>query len=459
MQHYLFLDQNVLSTNATGTTQTTFEYYADGNAVNPTRFPYEFPTGEDVNITGIHLNDLQRSGDIDDYIDLHNTVIIYNRTATQDNYRSTRQIGEFGSAFVSADSNFSSSTILLHGQWSSLTADFRPQPNNWSMIYTGTDGAFPFPNYVLQNTPLNSYMDVEILKGEYSGGAEIPTTQTITRASDLEYLVDTNLDSLERNNLLLSQTINGTEKYFIPIAIKRKLNSFGTNALSDSKFGYYSTSDNSLYVFGESTAAVGSVTVNSITNSYTKYKTFVSTSGAVLSDYAMKIDSGSLPTSAADFNNNPTTYGVAFNTGAAYYWPFILTVEYETCSTPSPTGGTWELHYDGNYKDPKNIPAPVTNIRNGEEVKLAAGPKRDGYTFKKWCTDKEGKASCFDAETNFENTTGSSKVTLYAQWGDTNGADNKDTGVFSYVISFIAVGTIAGTIYYVSKKKNLFKQI
>ena len=78
---------------------------------------------------------------------------------------------------------------------------------------------------------------------------------------------------------------------------------------------------------------------------------------------------------------------------------------------------------------------------------------------KKWCTDKEGKASCFDAETNFENTTGSSKVTLYAQWGDTNGGDNKDTGVFSYVISFIAIGPIAGTIYYVSKKKNLFKQI
>lgn len=456
VQHYLFLDHNVLRVG----NETLFEYYDAGSSVNATIFPYEFPIGEDVEIVDVNLNQLTGSSDIRDYIALHNTVILYTQSESQNAYRSTERPELYGDTFVSSSTReYASSSILLHGQWGNLDGYFEPQENNWSYINPGDDSDYPFEQYVLQKTPLNSYMEVSLYKGEIDrSGNATPGSDSIEEASDLDYLVETPLEELEAEDLLYweDEDLYGEDvnKYFVPIAIERNLDSFD-DFDDDVIFGYYT--DGALFAFGESSESV--VTVDSIKNSYEKYKDFVNGGGTNTAGYVTQITSGTIPSDSDDFNENPSYYGISFNTGAAYYWPFILTVEYETCSTPSSSADKWSLEYNGNHKDAKNIPAGVSDILEGESVKLANGPERTGYTFKKWCTDKDGKGSCYNAGDNFKNETGESKVILYAQWGDTNTTNNGDTGVFSYVISFIAVGAIAGTIYFVSKKKNLFKQI
>lgn len=473
LQNYLFLDSNALytgidedgSSTTTNDKKTLFEFYARSNGYQTvTEFAYEFPN-EDVTIKNIYLNNFNSNNDqarnesIQDYVTYHNMVLNWAEANDRLNndYRTANPSEIYGAVFVTNpyEDGYSSNSLLLHGQWTNYSADLQPIANKWQQISTASDDLTPFKNYVLQNTPALSGMNVTMYKGiSQDDGSLTPTNSELTVT-----LLNNIVNSESKTELGYWQS---QDKYSLPVSIRRKLSN--ENVVNDAIFGY--SDGDTLFVFGTDTSdnsgsgvTIGSLTELEENSSYAKYKEYIHDNATETDDYVVQVTSPGTGFTSNNFTKNPSNYGVDFNIYESYQWPVVMSVEYETCSTPNPEGGTWELHYDGNYKDPKNIPAPETNLRYDEEVKLAAGPKRDGYTFKKWCTDKEGKAKCYDAETKITNPTGESKVTLFAQWGATNGADNKDTGVFSYIISFIAVGAIAGTIYYVSKKKNLFKQI
>ena len=143
----------------------------------------------------------------------------------------------------------------------------------------------------------------------------------------------------------------------------------------------------------------------------------------------------------------------------SYYWPVVLNVEYQTCDSTS--NEQWTLSYDGNVNDNSvtNIPskqdAPI-----GTDIKVdSKKPSRNGYAFLKWCETENGNGKCYDPGETVVSPETSTTVTLYAQWGKGGTTDNEKTGVVSYVIGFISVGVVAGSIYFIAKKKNLFKQI
>lgn len=144
------------------------------------------------------------------------------------------------------------------------------------------------------------------------------------------------------------------------------------------------------------------------------------------------------------------------------YWPVILNIEYEVCPTSSnPEGENWTLKYDLNTDDDTATGKPADQTEKvGADIKVdAKKPKRDGYTFQSWNTEKDGSGTKYNPDDTFKSDGTTETKYLYAQWGKGGTTDNEKTGVASYVIGFISVGLVATGIYLVAKKKNLFKQI
>lgn len=143
----------------------------------------------------------------------------------------------------------------------------------------------------------------------------------------------------------------------------------------------------------------------------------------------------------------------------AYYWPFVLNVEYKVCGAESATK-TWDLEYNENTcDDVTNMPSSKSNLELNKETDIdSRKPNCEGYTFKKWCINKDGSGDCYESGDKITSSTPQT-ITLFAQWGKAGNETQKPTGVVSYVIGFIAVGLVAGGIYLVAKKRNLFKQI
>lgn len=142
-----------------------------------------------------------------------------------------------------------------------------------------------------------------------------------------------------------------------------------------------------------------------------------------------------------------------------YYWPFVLNVEYQVCGANQATE-TWDLEYDENTDDDvTNMPSKKSDLELNKETDIdSRKPNREGYTFKNWCTNKDGTGDCYDAGGKITSST-SQTIILYAQWGKAGSEPQKPTGIGSYVLGFMTVGLVAGGIYLVAKKKNLFKQI
>lgn len=171
--------------------------------------------------------------------------------------------------------------------------------------------------------------------------------------------------------------------------------------------------------------------------------------------------------SANDFfeNNNNFTYVEEKPDvlgSSTFYWPAILNVEYEICPTSSnPEGENWTLKYDLNTDDDTATGKPADQTEKvGASIKVdAKKPKRDGYTFQSWNTEKDGSGTKYNPDDTFKSDGTTETKYLYAQWGKGGTTDNEKTGVVSYVIGFISVGLVATGIYLVAKKKNLFKQI
>lgn len=472
LQNYLFLDVNAYGVGNVFENSTSGGNYSDGYQTT-TVFPFEFDNSAEI--TNISYSELKNDSDISNYINMHNIAVVRNNADKnlEDKFHYYKGTDKYGASFASNTSSdyYSTNTILLHGVWGKVSSDFNAIENTWSTI--NGDSNAPFYKYVLQNTPVKTGMNVTIHYGKWSGGKSIPTTTALNNSSmsTLQQYVDDPLKAHD-SDLLGYEKVNGSEMYTFPISITRKITD---NSFKNAKFGYYysGNNSNSLFVFGSLDSGAAK-TVDNAKNSYDNYKQWMESNSSksenekidcVTAGKCYEVDlssSGLTGLTATNFNKDPKgTTGIDFNIGGDYYWPFVLNVEYKTCGNAGdPTEGNWNLKYDANAdgNPVNNIPDEVTNIALNATVDVAEGPTRDGWTFKQWCTNPNGSGQCVDAGGKITSDK-SKTVILYAQWGQTGTTTNGKTGIVSYIISFVAVGAIAGGIYYVSKKKNLFKQV
>lgn len=412
---------------------STFAGYEDGYKTYAL-FKYLFPeeSGKEVNILNTQLlsfssntsakNSITTGGYYGDLVRLYNNkdnVLNGSDETIRGNYE-TKYNGDYKVVKV------------LHGKWAKK--DENSTPSTWNNIPPeGTE----FEKVVVQNLV---DANVTINSAQYSGSRFSDYSYTGT---DLKKFF-TELTSSDNSNFIYK---DGNEKYFA-LGILRKFSDSDISALDTKTFGQKCVSGNaycsditegSYYAFSES--------ASSVSKSYSAYK-------KALNDPDASEEGTDYHTVEVSSND------IDVDTGKSYYWPAVLTVEYEVCTN---TSEKWTLKYDGNTDDNSatNLPQPDT-IKNipvgtGREVD-AKTPSRSGYTFKGWNTEKDGTGTWYKAGQEVKSDV-ADVITLFAQWGDTSKGEQKSTGVASYIIGFISVGIVAGGIYLIAKKKNLFKQI
>ena len=465
LQNYLFLDVEQLQF------ADSFEGFS-GGYTTATHYPFEFDrNAKNIKITYKDIN----SSNVSEYLKLYNYAVVRNNLGENGSYGYTDS-SIYGNSFTNKTaSTYATNTILIHGKWSSSDREFEPISNNWEKLDESS-----FPNYILQSSSIfNSNMNVSVGTAKYQDNGQkiIPNTDKLTE-SYLQEIVSDPDDASDKNLLFYDST---SERLYIPISITRTITGTYSNYVNGAIYGYVQKNTNggvtsyAMVVFGKNdkTENLTLDDVKSTKNSYKYYSDWVRKNSAnainclttKASDsednmcYSIVIDENTFD----KFNNNPKSTGIDFNVYGAYYWPYVMNVEYETCTTSNdPEEGNWNLIYDANANGDSsvtNVPDAVNNISFTSKVKIENGPSRDGYKFSKWCTKKDGTGDCYTAGVDFKNENQDPVVTLYAQWGKTGTTNNSKTGIASYIVSFIAVGAIAGGIYYVSKKKNLFKQI
>ena len=417
LQNYLWLDMNIFEG---GKGKTFMEGYSKdtspGGYQTYTNFPFAFKDTNNYKVTikSIDKNNLTDDSSFDNFWTAFNKA-----TSSLTSYDIDTKIG--GTLVTSAKlSNFADDTILLHGVWSSFDSLGKAKESNWKeKVIDGKD-------YSLQ----------KYLKAEDIG----------TMAIDFHTAYfEKNTFSLEKIKSLpdyfqkvVDDNYNvwgdSTKSNYIPLSITRTLNLSADeikNMLDDYVFGYYDKTEKKWYAH----STVEGTKVEDVKKSYTALI------GDETSRKRIQVEESEID----------------FNTSKSYYWPAVLSVEYEACPKEKKE---WTLEYNDNVDDNS-----VTNVPNSQNAKVGESivvdskiPLREGYTFKEWCENSNGSGKCYSAGEKITSNEVKT-IPLFAQWGKGGTEDNKKTGVMSYVIGFISVGVIAGGIYLVAKKKNLFKQI
>lgn len=441
LQNYMFLDANYFVLDDNG--KTFLEGYSSKNSsggyLTYTVFPYVFSStnGNNINIKWIDTNNFGGGkgsvSELDDYWELAEEEETTDKIYAEVESSSYKKNTDIGSVFITDSSHKSGSyadtSVIFHGVWSSFDKNGKltnERDDNVNYTY-GTD-------YSIQSV-FNKKGNLNLLSVNI-GTALLTTTSSGFKFGSSAYdKLTTNYfqDAVDGN----WEKISASSSY-IPLSINRTIN-YGSSAddvLNEFIYGY--VNGDGIKIFTDSESG----NKDDIKNSYTALK-----------DY---LKNGEKTTNVQTCTNC-TVSDLDFNTGKAYYWPTVLTVEYETCSVT----GEWSVTYDDNVDDTSVTNLPDTQTESvGTNITVSSKkPSRSGYTFKKWCTNSNGSGSCYNAGEEIKYTEGVTNVPLFAQWGESGSTDNKKTGVVSYIIGFAAVGVVAGGIYLISKKKNLFKQI
>lgn len=429
LQNYMFLDKNYISLNSDD--ETFFEGYSSEKAAGGyqtyTHFPYAFleQAGFTTTVTATEKNNFtssNRSSELSQYWEYFNRA-----RSTLSSFKDANKKGDIFVQDSSFSGNYIDNTILLHGEWSSYDADGYPILSNWQAVSGGKD-------YTIQSI-LDAedlvHFKVEIKAAEFYNN-NFQGTSTSVNPTYLQSVID--------NGTNLWEDGNGDE--YIPLSITRTIDLSEEeieDMLNGYVFGY--VDNNGTHIFTKNTTENAS----SINDSYTTLKEYLENPTSTASTHIKT-------------NSNWDEEDLDFNTGKDYYWPVILNVEYTSCSQNT---ANWSVVYDDNVDDTSvnNLPSPQTKPL-GTNINVSTDkPSRNGYVFTKWCETKDGSGTCYESGKTITSPTASKTITLYAQWAKEGSEDNKKTGVMSYIIGFAAVGMVAGGIYLVSKKKNLFKQI
>lgn len=471
LQQYLFLDEESLYNDdlfSNVSDDESAHYKATNGYTTTTEFPYSFPTDVDVKITNVTTKPVTSADEVEKYITLHNNVIGTSNPTANSTY--AKYVAKKGATNVTTALNgYDSSTILMHGQWGKYydTKLEQMQDSTWNQIANSEKTKF-VAHAIQNNSIVSSGAQATVYAGKWNASKN--TVEKNGSAVFTKDYLQTIVDDVKAadDNSLLSSDKNG---YTLPIAIERKVTADVSNAI----FGYIPKNSNDLFVFGtlpSGTAADDAKVSNAKGTSYKKYVEWLNHAERNTKDCAQlglcfqvkKDESGAaLSLDAEAFREDPKKEaGVDFDVYGTYYWPVIVEVEYETTTNSyGVPDGKWKLVYNDNANGDssvENMPAGET-LDVGTNTKAGSAPTRKGYTFTEWCT--EGKKQCYKVGETVPSGKSGELVTLYAQWKGVEGPANESpaTGIASYIISFLAVGAIAGGIYYVSKKKNLFKQI
>lgn len=452
LQNYMFLDANYFKLDSND--KTFLEGYSSsstsGGYLTYTVFPYVFSstTGNAITINWIEPNNFGGGTGNVSYLNKYwelakeekSTDKIYAEVESSSYKKNT----DVGSVFITESnhqgSTYTDTSVIFHGVWSSFDKDGKPINEKMEDIeYTyGED-------YSLQKI-FNKKGKLNLLSANI-GTALLSATSSGFKFASSAYS--------ELTNNYFQDAVDGkwtnisASSSYIPLSINRTIN-YGTtgaeNILNEFIYGYVDE-NNKVIVF---TDATKHTKLSDVNDSYTALKAWLK-AGESSTDRYTKYTINSVGDTSIDSND------LDFNIGKAYYWPTILNVEYQTCSVT----GEWSVTYDDNVDD-----TSVTNLPNsqteslGTNIKVSTDkPSRNGHTFTKWCETENGSGKCYNPGDVIESPSSETTVKLFAQWGETGTTKNEKTGVISYIIGFAAVGVVAGGIYLVSKKKNLFKQI
>ena len=444
LQNYMFLDANYFALNDSG--KTFLEGYSSattsGGYLTYTVFPYVFSnnTANSVKVNWIEENNF--GGGTGTVSALSNYWTLAKKSKTTDTIYLEVQSSSYyaedlniGSVFINdtthKNSTYADNAIIFHGVWSSFDKNGVPTNEKASNINYSYGADYSIQKVFSDNNKLNLITaDVgTALLTTGSNGFKFGTSAY----NDLTTTYFQDMVDNKWNNISVSSS-------YIPLSIKRTIN-YGTagveDTLNDFIYGYVA---DKVYVFTKT----GKTNLNEINDSYTALKEYLANPTGTASTHVVT-------------NTSWTEDDLDFNTGKAYYWPTVLTVEYQTCSVT----GQWTVSYDDNVDDTSVTNLPNSQTENlGTNIKVSTEkPSRSGYVFKKWCETKDGSGKCYNPGDTVESPAESKTIPLYAQWGPSGTANNEKTGVVSYIIGFVAVGVIAGGIYLISKKKNLFQQI
>ena len=340
---------------------------------------------------------------------------------------------DLSGTYVSKDKSDYRVVKILHGIWGRDT-DGSYEPVNWRNIPEDRD---KFLNHTVQDIFKNN-SGLTISSARFLG----LNKNNAFGAADETNLADYFKNLTSSDNKEYIEEVNGRKVF--ALRVSRKLD---VDTLNTKHFGYECKTDDSC-----GAANVGKYAIftddsvdNPIKDSY---------SALVKAKNLEKIETND--TVARKIVNDAEEINVFVN--EAYYWPAVLNVEYEVCTN---TSEQWTLKYDGNTDDnsANNIPEKVQKSVTEDAEIDSKTPTRNGYTFKGWNTEKDGSGKTYNAGDEYKSPGKADVIVLYAQWGNASKGEQKPTGVASYIIGFISVGIVAGGIYLIAKKKNLFKQI
>ena len=408
----------------------SWKHYTEDGYATYTIFPYTFPeeTGKSIKILKTQLLNVVS----DSNTSAENTITTANFWSDVKSLENTKtyQISgnEIAGNYLTKDKSDYKVSKLLHGIWAKESATSYEKAD-WEKATVDDDGNYRetyLLNHSIQKIFSKDETTITVSSARYLnsnyvfGSADEKTLdeyfENLVSKDNDEYVKDAEGEkvfALRVNRKISSSTLNS--KYF---GFKCESDSCDDESY-DGKYAIFTTDKSG----------------DTVKNSYS----------ALISDSSGK-------------NIVDTDENIDIFTNEAYYWPAVLTVEYEVCTN---TSETWTLKYDGNTSDDSanNIPEKVQKSV-GEDVEIdSKTPTRSGYTFKGWNTEKDGSGKTYNAGDKYESPDSSDVIVLYAQWGDTSKGNQEKTGVASYIIGFVSVGIVASGIYLIAKKKNLFKQI
>lgn len=433
LQNYLWLDMNIFEG---GKGKTFMEGYAQdavsetgvkiGGYLTYTNFPYAFKSEDnhDIKIRSVDNNNLMDTDSYNSYWTAFNKITASLATDELD--------PKIGGTLVTEHklNNYVDDTILLHGVWARYGSEGKPEESNWKKNIKEGE----------KNSLQKVIEDIKEKKPEKASEADNLLKAMTIKFSAADFAenifyhekISSLIEYFQKN---VDEGYNVWGKGYIPLQIIRTLTLDTTDIkdlLNNFVFGYYDETGKKWYAI----STVDGTKVEDVKKSYT---------ALIGNDTSRKYIE--VEESEIDFNTSKT-----------YYWPAVLSVEYEACPLAKEN---WTLEYNGNVDDNSvtNIPNKQTTDLGNDITVDSKKPSRTNYTFTKWCENPNGSGQCYNAGDKVKSPDSAKTITLYAQWGKGGTEDNKKTGVMSYVIGFISVGVIAGGIYLVAKKKNLFKQI
>ena len=404
------------------TNGNSWDHYTGNGYATYTIFPFTFPkeSGKTVKILNTQMLNIETGNTVtsDNGITLANFWSDVKSLQNTENYQISGN--EIAGKYISKDKSSYKVVKLLHGMWE-REVDGISESHGWKNI---PENENVFLSHVVQNVFSDSEISLTVSSERYLG----TSNKKSFGAADETNLADYFQNLVSDNNSEYIKETNG-EKAFA-LRVNRAISE---TVLNTKHFGFPDSNVSNGYRIYSMDASN-----SQIKNSYTAMTEHAENEAYTVS----RIGDSDIDIMASE----------------SYYWPAVLNVEYEVCTN---TSEQWTLKYDGNTDDDSanNIPEKVQKSVTEDAEIDSKTPTRNGYTFKGWNTEKDGSGKTYNAGDEYKSPGKADVIVLYAQWGNASKGEQKPTGVASYIIGFVSVGIVAGGIYLIAKKKNLFKQI